>query len=196
MYDILCTADDNAPTLSHPTHSIYDVTSTSGRTTQPLYQTSHPLYLCHYNFSTDITPTFVWHHTHYMCDIICTIYNIISSAYVITVLYLWEHNLDIRNHIQYAVQNIHYPSDITVSSLCHHTHYIWHRVHCICVITFTVLMISQKLYFWDHIHYNSRHHIHCIRHDSDWICVITPTRSMISHPFYVWHHTHYMYNII
>ena len=44
-------------------HSIYDVTSTSG-------MTSHPLYLCDHNLSKDIIPTFVWHQTHYICDII------------------------------------------------------------------------------------------------------------------------------
>ena len=91
-----------------PSYNLYDFTSTSGMTSHNLYQTSHQIYLCHHNLSTDITPTFVWHHTHYMCDIICTIYNIISNSYVITLLYLWQHKLDIWNHIQYAVQNIHY----------------------------------------------------------------------------------------
>ena len=90
-----------------PSHNLYDFTSTSGMTSHSLYQTSHQLYLCHHNLSTDITPTFVWHHTHYMCNIICTIYNIISTAYVITLLYLGQQKLDIWNHIQYAVQNIH-----------------------------------------------------------------------------------------
>ena len=71
-----------------PSHNLYDFTSTSGMTSHPLYQTSHQQYLFHHNLSTDITPTFVWHHMHYMCDIICTIYNIISTAYVITLLYL------------------------------------------------------------------------------------------------------------
>ena len=102
-----------------------------------------------------------------MCCIVCKIEDITSSFY-----------------------------DLTPPCLCHHPHYIWHRVNCICVITSTVLMISHQLYFWDHIRYNSWHHIHCIWHDSHWICAITPTRSMISHPIYVWHHTHYMYNII
>ena len=102
-----------------------------------------------------------------MCGIICTIQDITSSFY-----------------------------DLKPPCLCHHTHYIWHRVHCICVITSTVLMISHQLYFWDHIRYNAWHHIHCIRHDSHWICVITPARSMILLPIYVWHHTHYVYNII
>ena len=102
-----------------------------------------------------------------MYGIVCTIQDITSSLY-----------------------------DLRPLCLCHHTHYIWHPVHCICGITFTVLMISQQLYFWDHIRYNTHHHIHCIWHDIHWICVITHTRLMISHPFYVWHHTHYMYNTI
>ena len=91
-----------------PNHSIYDVTSTSHMTSHPLEQTLHPLYLCHYNLSTDIIPTFGWHHTHYMCDIICTLYNIITTPYVITLLYLWPHNLYLWNHIQYVGQHIHY----------------------------------------------------------------------------------------
>ena len=70
-----------------PNYSIYDITSTSGMTSHPLYQTSHPLYLFHHKLSTDITPTFVWHHTHiYMCDIIFILYNITSTPSVITLL--------------------------------------------------------------------------------------------------------------
>ena len=58
---------------------IYDVTSISGITLHPLYQILHPLYLCHHNLSTDITPTFELHHTHLLCDIICTIMNSTSN---------------------------------------------------------------------------------------------------------------------
>ena len=111
-----------------PNHSIYDVTSTSGMTSHPLYQTLHPLYLCHHNLSTDI-PTFVWHHTHYMCDIICTLYNIISTLYVITLLYLWHHSPYIWNHIQYVGSHIHYTCDITATILCHHSHSIDNITH-------------------------------------------------------------------
>ena len=189
---------------------------------QPLYQTSHPLYLSHHNISTDIIPTFVWHHTHYMCDIICTLYNIISTTYVITLLYLWHHSLYIWNHIQYVGPHIHYTCDITATNWCHHfhsidnithnvwhhtrhrccifctiqdiisslydikppflwhhTHYIWHRIYCICVMTSTVLMISHQLSFWDLIRYIWWYHIHCIRHHNHWMCVITPTFSTI-----------------
>ena len=133
MYDIICTTEDVTSTLSHqgtifitshPIHAWHHIT---------LYQTSHQIYLCHHNLSTDITATFVWHHTHYMCDVICTIHNIISTAYVIKLLYLGEHNLDIWNFIQYEVQNIHYPCDITVTSLCHHTHSIEGMTPTLCM---------------------------------------------------------------
>ena len=116
-----------------PNHSIYDVTSTSGMTSHPLYQTSHQLYLCHHNLSTDIIATFVWHRTHYICDILCTLYNIVSTAYVITLLHLWQHNLEIWNHIQYTVQNIHYPCDITLTCLCHNTQCIESITHTLCM---------------------------------------------------------------
>ena len=105
-----------------PNHSIDDVTTTSGMTSHPLYQTSHLLYLCHHNLSTDIIPTFVWHHTHYMGDIKCTLYNIISTPYVITLLYLWHHSLYIWNHIQDVGPHPHYTCDITAINLCHHSH--------------------------------------------------------------------------
>ena len=114
-------------------NSIYDVTSTSGMTSQPLYQTSHPLYLCHYNLSTDITPTIVWHHIYILCEIIFTIYIMTSNPYVITLLYWWHHNLYIWNHIQYVGQHIHYTCDITAT---------------ICVITPTVLRASHPLFVW------------------------------------------------
>ena len=87
------------------------------------YQTSHPLYPCHHNLPSDISPTFVWHHTHLLCDIICTIDNITPNPYVITLLYLWHHNFYIWNHIQYVGQHIHYTWDITAT---------------ICVLTPTV----------------------------------------------------------
>ena len=118
-------------------YNLYDFTSTPGMRSQPLYQTSHQHYLCHHSLSTNNTPTFVSQHTHYRYHIIWTIYNIIPTAYVITLLYLWQHNLDLWNHMKYAVQNIHYPCDITVNSLCHDT-------HCFASITPTLCMTSHS----------------------------------------------------
>ena len=120
-----------------PNHSIYDVISTSDMTTLPLYQTSHTLYLCHHTVSTDISPTFVWHHTHLLCDIIWTIYNITPNPYVITLLYLWHHSLYIW---------------------WHHSDYLGHHTHCIDNITPTLFMTSQSPYMWHRLHY-TRHHI-------------------------------------
>ena len=190
------------------------------KTSHPLYHTKPQPLLLHIHFrhdithpvsyiaptvslsshlSTDVTPTFVWHHTHYMCDIICTIYNIICTAFVITILYLGQHKLDIWNHIHYAVQNIHYPSDITVTSLCHHTHSIKSITHTLCMTSHlayvyhllhyrrhyiltlwnqaTIFMTSHTLYLTSYQHCFF-HHIHCIDD-------IIPTLFMRSHPLYM-----------
>ena len=179
LYDI--TPTFSVASYTHDTQSLCNHTAVL-MTSQTLYMKPHPvcrakytLYmwhhshcLCHHTHCIDKShPLFVWHHTRHMCGIICTIQDITSSLYDLKPPFLW-----------------------------HHTNYIWHCVHCICVITPTVLMISHQLYLWDHICYNSQYHIHCIQHDSLCICVITPTHSMIPHPLYVWHHTHSMYNII
>ena len=118
-----------------PNHSIYDVTSTSGMTSHPWYQTSHPLYLCHHNLSTDSIPSFVWHHTHYMCDIICILFDIISTPYDLSLLYIWHHSLYIWNHIQYVGPHIHYTGNITATNWCHHSHSIVNITHTLYDIT-------------------------------------------------------------
>ena len=119
-----------------PNHGIYDITSTSGRTTQPLYQTSHPLYLCHHTVSTDISRTFIRHHTHVLCDIVWTIYNITPNPYVITLLYLWHRSLYIWNHIQY---------EGTISlNMWYHRYYLCHHTHCIDNFTHTLCMRSHS----------------------------------------------------
>ena len=179
-------------------HSIYDVTSTSGITSHPLYQTSHSLYLCHHNLFSDIIPTFVWHHTHYTCDIIYTVYNIISTPYFITLLYLWHHRLYIWNHIEYVGPHIHYTCDITATNWCPHTHSIDNITHILYDITLARFGASFALYktshtrfmTWNHHFYDITptifdtvsmylcHHIHCIDD-------ITPTEFLRFHPLYM-----------
>ena len=133
-----------------PNISIYDVTSTSGRTAQPLYQTSHPMYLCHHTVSTDISPTLVWGHTHLLCDIIWTVYNITPNRYVITLLYLWHHSLYIWNQSSMR-------ATYTLNML-HHSHYLCHHTLFIDNITPTLFMTSHSPYVWHRLHY-TRHHI-------------------------------------
>ena len=105
-------------------------------TLHPLYHTKLQYLWCHIHFRHDITPPvsdmaptvslssqplqwylthFEWHHTHLLCDIICTTYNITPNPPFIPLLYLWQHNLYIWDHIQYIRQHIHYIWDITAN---------------------------------------------------------------------------------
>ena len=126
----------------------------------------HSHYLCPHTHCIDnITPLFIWNYTHHMCGIVCTIQDNTSSFY-----------------------------DRRPPCLCHHTHYIWHCVHCICVTTSTVLMISHQLYFWHHIRYNSWYHIHSIRHDRN--CMTSqPLHSWDQIP-YIWHHLNCLWHLV
>ena len=153
MYDILCTADDDAPTLSHQT---------------TVFMVSHPFQAWQHSPRSDIAPTVStssyrlhWHITHFcmsshslLCDIIWTIYNITPNPYVITLLYLWHHRLYIWNHIQYIGPHIHYTCDITTANLCHHSHSI--------DITHTS-MTSHSDKVWHLFHY-TRHHVLALWH--------------------------------
>ena len=158
-------------------HTIYDVTSTSGMTSHPL----HPLYLCHHNLSTDITPTLALHRNQYMCDIICIMCNITYTPYVITLLYLWHHNLYVWNHIQYVGQHIHYTCDITATNLCHHTHFNQN-------ITLTLCMTSHSASVWHLLHY-TRLHILILWHQTTVFMTSHPLY-VTSYPLYVCHHIH------
>ena len=152
-----------------PSYNLYDFTSTSGMTSHTLYQTSHQLYLCHHNLSTDITPTFVWHHTHYMCDIICTIYNLIST-----------------------VMSSHYCTNDSRTLTYETTSNMQFKIHTIpvtaqwlvCVITTTVLRASHPLFVWHHSRH--RYNIFCTIED------IISSLYEINPPF-LWNHTYYIW---
>ena len=128
-----------------------------------------------------------------MYVIICTIYNIISTPYVLTLLYLWHHNFYIWNHIQYIGQHIHYTCDITATNLCHHT-------HCIDIITPTLFMTSHSPYVWhfalyktSHPHFmTSSHHFYDI---TPTIFDMVSTVSVSSHLLYSWYHTNWIFEI-
>ena len=134
-------------------HRIYDVTSTSGMASNHcIRRHTHCIFvvttspLISYPLLYDIIPTFIWHHTHYICGIICTIYNMISTPYVIILLYLWHHSLYIWNHIQYVGPHINYTCDITATNRCHHSHSIDHITHTLYGITFAIGVASFALY--------------------------------------------------
>ena len=151
-----------------PNESIYDVTSTSVRTTQPLYQTSHPVYLCHHIVSTDISPTFVWHHTHLWCDIIWIIFNITPKPYVITLLYLCHHSL-------YIYETTSSMRATYTLYMWHHSHYLCHHTQCADNITPTLFMTSHSPYVW-----------HCLPYTRHQILTFWPQTTILrtSHPLY------------
>ena len=150
MYDILCTADDNAPTLSHQTtvfmmshplqagqhspsirlctHSIYVITLS------PL--TSHPLLF-------DITPTFC--ETSY--ELYITSHPILMSSHYCTY--------DVTLWIQETTSSVWAAYTL---NMWHHNHYLGHHNHFIDNILPTLFMTSHSLYMWHRFHY-TRHHI-------------------------------------
>ena len=97
-----------------------------------------------------------------MCGIVCTVQDITSSLF-----------------------------DLKPPFWGHHTHYIRHLVHCICVITLTLSMISQSLYIWYHIEY-MWDILSTIFMTSYTLCMTTqPCELIIPHSAYVWHHLRY-----
>ena len=71
--------------------------------------------------------------------------------------------------------------------ICHLTHYIWHYIHCICVINPSVSNIPHPLTWRHHTLY--RYDIVFSMHDITWTFYDKT-------PLYVWHHTQYLYDII
>ena len=146
-------------------------------TSQPLYMKPHPVWGQHIHLTCDITatisvitptvytssrPLFLWHHTRHICGIICIMQDITSSLF-----------------------------DLKPPFWGHHTHYIIHPVHCICIITPTLSMRSQPLYVWYHIQY--------MWDILSTIFMTSYALGMTTEPFvlftphseYVWHHLHY-----
>ena len=144
MYDILCTVDDKAHTLSHQTtvfkmahpfqagqhspcirhrtHSIYVIT--------PCALTSHPLLY-------DITSTFcgtsyelyITTHPFLMSSHYCT-YDITASIYEITTSMRATYTVYMRYHSHNLCPHSHSIDNIS-STLCitSHSAYLWHRLH-------------------------------------------------------------------
>ena len=94
-----------------------------------------------------------------MCGIVCTLQDITSSLF-----------------------------DLKPPFWGHHYHCIIHCVHCICVITPTLLMISPPLYVWYHFQYMGEN-LSTIFLTSYTLCMTTKPCVLITpHSAYVWHH--------
>ena len=109
---------------------------------------------------------------------------------------------------EYVGQHIHYTCEIIATNLCHHTHFIDHISHTLCVTSYALYIRSHpllrlyfwhhNLYIWNHIQYIGQHvHYTCeitatnLCHQTHFIYNITPIIYVTSHSAYVWHLLHY-----
>ena len=109
----ICLTSDTLYKVSHPQflisrHIIYDITCTVFMSSLPWYLTLHPQYLCPTTPLSRISEhLYLWHHNHFIYDILCTIHNVTSTQWVQTIVVTTLHPLH----------------------SCHRTHYIWHHTH-------------------------------------------------------------------
>ena len=139
-------------------------------TSHPLYVTSHPLYLCKHSHSiNDITATlcmilhtvYMWHPTHYIYDIISTMFDNTTLCIVDTILSICV--------TSFALQMISHPLYHTkpLYLLCHSQ--FGHGITTtLSNIATTVSLSSQPLH-WYHTHFCMTsyplygwHHMHSI----------------------------------
>ena len=195
MFDILCTANDIASTLSHqttlfmmsyPLHASHHTPVSDIAPSVSL--SSQPLQRCNTHFWMTSHPPSVWHSMPYIE------HHILSLCHHATVLmtsqpqYLKAHSvcratytLHMKHHSLYLCPHTHCIDNITcILGMTSHSPYMWHRFHCARhhILTLwpqtTVLMSSQPLYLTSCPLYLC-HHIHCIDD-------ITPTVILRSHP--------------
>ena len=122
---------------------------------------------------------YVWYHTHFIQDILGTIYNITFTLWVQTIvvttlhpLHLWHHPHYIRHHTHDSTKVISAISPYisnTTSTLCHQT-------QCIKFITPTLCMTLHTICMTSHEHFMTSHPY---RYDSN------SSIFMISYPIYM-----------
>ena len=128
---------------------------------------------------------YVWHHSHFIYDILCTKHNV--------TLTLWVHTIVVT-----TLHPLH---------SWHHTQYIWHHTHdntkvisaispSISDTTSAVSVSSNPVYQFYHTHslYDITHYTYGISFSMHGnTCPLTPCIGMTSHPVYLWHHMQYIW---
>ena len=144
----------------------------------------------------------IWHHIHFIHDITCTIYDMSSTEYDITItICVTSHNTCISDNTHsifmtyplymalYRVlwQRNHF---VTSQPLCLMSHppYLCHHTQTINFIKPSVCMTSQPLYVWHHVHY-IWHHIHSLGHHTT-LCITSSPLYLTSQLLYLCHHIH------
>ena len=150
----------------------------------------------------DVTPTihdivstvsvdqlYIWHHTHFMHDSLCTVHNVTSTLFDFTALYL-SHYIHCILDITDNVYDITHMTKQPLYLSCHPLYltlrplYLCHQTQCINYTTPAVCMTSRTLYVWCHIQY-ALHDMNSLWHHTP-IC-------MTSHPVYLWHDIQYIW---
>ena len=174
--------------------SVYEISPTEWMTTQRLYLTWYPMYLCNQiHLLMTSQPMYVWNHTHCMHDTIGTLYDITSILYDITPRY------DIHIHCihvitpripvvastvaellltVYWLEDVCNMYDIKPLYIWHHMNSMWHLNHSFW---------HQKTVFMTSHPYYSLLQTHCIRHAIHYTCDITATVTMTRHLLCFWH---------
>ena len=162
MYDILCTADDNTPTLSHQTTIIM--------ISHPLQPWQHsPCIKYHTHCIYVTTPSPLTSH-HLLYDI--------TPTFCVTSYEVYITSQPIVISSNYSTYDITASlDDNIILFVCHGTHYVYDIISTIHDVTHTVCMKTQALYLtWytfylpSHLLYMSshplfrRHHTNYIRH--------------------------------
>ena len=144
MYDILCTADDNTPTLLHQTtvfmmsHPLkaWQHNPCIGHRTHCIY-VIRPSPLISHTLLCDITPTFcvtsyelyIASHPILISSHYCS-YDITASTYENTSRMRATYTLNMWHHSHYLCNNTHYIDNITpILVMTSHSPYVWHHLH-------------------------------------------------------------------
>ena len=134
---------------------------------------------------------YVWHHTHFIYDIFCTIHNVTSTLWVHTIVVTSLHPLHSWHHTHHTLCKTSHTWQHK-SYICHLTLYIWQYIHCICVVKPSVSILLHPLsvwhytlYAWHHIQY-AWHHMNTLWHHTH--------RGMASHAVYLWHIQYVLYH--
>ena len=130
----------------------------------------HTLHICIFVVTPNVSmishTLYVGHHMYYTYITICTTYGITPTFYDITVLYLcdYTHSMyDITPAVcvaSYTLYEASHPHFMTSHYIIYDSTFTvfltslpQHCIHCICVITTTLVMISDQHFAWYHTHF-------------------------------------------
>ena len=177
-----------------------------------LYTTSHPCFMTSNHSTQDIKDT-LSHITPIISDSSSTVsvsshpdywsYNA-HCMYITATIGMTSHELYMTSHPFFMISHHSLTSQPLYS--CHHTQYIWHHIHCGCLITHSVFIIAHLFYVWHQTHSMTSYEFYMTSHpltmiSQDYIHDITSTLFMTSHPLYMrsytlylWHHSQCIYD--